>query len=139
MDKIGYLRELLFNNLFLKLISLFFAVTLWFYVAPNAPLDTLEINYVLPLELKNIPDNMMTTGKIEDRINVRLKGRQSVIREIDPNQLNVSLDLSSAKEGEISYKLNPKNINVPPNVEIIRIEPSTINIELVKRGEINKS
>ena len=127
-----YLKELLFNNLFLKLVSLFFAVTLWLYITPIAPRDTSEVNYILPLELKNIPNNMMTIGKIEDRISVRLKGRQGIIRDIDPAKLSVSLDLSKAMEGLRFYNLDPENINVPPNIDIVRIEPKTIKIDMVK-------
>lgn len=132
IETAGYIRDIFLNNLLLKLISLFFAVTVWFYVTPIAPRDTLEVNYVLPLELKNIPDNMMTVGKIKDHINVRLKGRQGVIKDIDPGQLSVGIDLSSAREGMRSYKINPDNINLPAGVEVVRIDPKTIKIDMVK-------
>ncbi|MBI5406568.1 MAG: hypothetical protein HZA18_02600 [Nitrospirae bacterium] len=128
----AYIKDLFFNNLFLKLISLFFAATLWFYVTPIAPKDTLEVNYVLPLELKNIPPNMMTVGKIEERIGVRLKGGQGVIRDMVPDKLSVSLDLSNAAEGVRFYNLDPDNINVPSSIDVVRIEPKTIKIDMVK-------
>ena len=128
----AYIKDLFFDNLFLKLISLFFAATLWFYVTPIAPKDTLEVNYVLPLELKNIPPNMMTVGKIEERIGVRLKGGQGVIRDINPDKLSVNLDLSNASEGVRFYNLDPGNINVPSSIDVIRIEPRTIKIDMVK-------
>src|SRR3990170_5929955 len=127
-----YLKDLFFNNLSLKLISLFFAATLWFYVSPLAPKDTLEVNYVLPLELKNIPPNMMTIGKIEERISVRLKGGQGVIRDINPDKLSVSLDLSNASEGVRFYNLEPDNINAPASIDDVRIEPRTIKIDMAK-------
>src|SRR3989304_1974492 len=128
----AYIKDLFLNNLSLKLISLFFAATLWFYVTPIAPKDTLEVNYVLPLELKNIPPNMMTVGKIEERIGVRLKGGQGVIRDINPDKLSVSLDLSNASEGVRFYNLDPDNINVPSSIDVVRIEPRTIKIDMVK-------
>jgi len=128
----AYFKDLFLNNLSLKLISLFFAATLWFYVTPIAPKDTLEVNYVLPLELKNIPPNMMTVGKIEERIGVRLKGGQGVIRDINPDKLSVSLDLSNASEGVRFYNLDPDNINVPSSIDVVRIEPRTIKIDMVK-------
>ena len=128
----AYFKDLFLNNLSLKLISLFFAATLWFYVTPIAPKDTLEVNYVLPLELKNIPPNMMTVGKIEERIGVRLKGGQGVIRDINPDKLSVNLDLSNASEGVRFYNLDPGNINVPSSIDVVRIEPRTIKIDMVK-------
>jgi len=132
METADYIRDLFLNNLLLKLISLFFAVTVWFYVTPIAPRDTLEVNYVLPLELKNIPENMMTVGKIEDRINVRLKGRQGIIKDIDPGRLSVGLDLSNAQEGTKYYKIHPDNITLPSGVEVVRIDPKVIKIDIVR-------
>lgn len=125
-------RDLLLNNLFLKLISLFFAIILWFYITPVVSKDTLEMNYVLPLQLKNIPEDMMVTGKVEDHINVRLKGRQSIIRDLDPDELNVSLNLSGAREGSRYYTLDHDNLNVPAKVDIVGMDPKKIKIEIVR-------
>ena len=131
MDNI---KEIVFNNFLIKIASLFFAVVLWFYVTPIAIRDTIEVNYILPIELRNIPENMMVIGKFEDRINVRLKGRQNIVRDIDPGQLSVSLDLSKVKEGERFFTLDHSNINVPSNtnIDIVRIEPKKIRIDVVK-------
>lgn len=128
----NYIKVFFLNNLFLKLASLLFSILLWFYLTPIAPRDTSEVNYVLPLELKNIPGNMMTIGKIEDRISVRLKGRQAIIRDINPDKFSVSLDLSNAMEGTRFYNLSPDNINAPSNIDIVRIEPKIIKIDMVR-------
>lgn len=130
----SYIKDLVFDNFFIKIASLFFAVVLWFYVTPIAIRDTIEVNYILPIELRNIPENMMVIGKFEDRINVRLKGRQNIVRDIDPGQLSVSLDLSKVKEGERFFTLDHSNINVPSNtnIDIVRIEPKKIRIDVVK-------
>jgi len=125
-------RNLLLNNLFLKLISLFFAIILWFYITPVVSRDTLEMNYALPLQLKNIPEDMIVTGKVEDHINVRLKGRQSIIRDLDPDELNVSLNLSGAREGARYYTLDHDNLNVPGKVDVVSMNPQKIKIEIVR-------
>ncbi|HAS17446.1 MAG TPA: hypothetical protein DCR39_06060 [Nitrospiraceae bacterium] len=125
-------RNLLLNNLFLKLISLFFAIILWFYITPVVSRDTLEMNYALPLQLKNIPDDMIVTGKVEDHINVRLKGRQSIIRDLDPDELNVSLNLSGAREGARYYTLDHDNLNVPGKVDVVSMNPRKIKIDIVR-------
>jgi len=74
----------------------------------------------------------MTVGKIEERIGVRLKGGQGVIRDINPDKLSVNLDLSNASEGVRFYNLDPGNINVPSSIDVVRIEPKTIKIDMVK-------
>lgn len=129
----SYIKNLILENTFLKFASLFFAILLWFNITPISMRDTLEVNYVLPLELKNIPEEMMVIGNFEDRINVRLRGRQNVLRDIDPTQLSVSLDLSKVKAGGRFYTIDNSNINIPPgtNMDVIRIEPKKIKIDVV--------
>src|SRR3972149_158702 len=127
-----YLKARMVKNGSLQFVRRCVAATLGAYVTPIAPKDTLEVNYVLPLELKNIPPNMMTIGKIEERIGVRLKGGQGVIRDINPDKLSVNLDLSNASEGVRFYNLDPGNINVPSSIDVVRIEPKTIKIDMVK-------
>ncbi|MCC6543758.1 MAG: hypothetical protein IT392_04560 [Nitrospirae bacterium] len=129
----SYIRNLILENAFLKFASLFFAIVLWFYISPISMRDTLEVNYVLPLELKNIPEDMMVIGNFEDRINVRLRGRQNVLRDLDPTQLSVSLDLSKVKAGGRFYAIDNSNINIPhgTNMEVIRIDPKKIKIDVV--------
>lgn len=128
----SYFRGILINNLFLKVISLFFAVTLWFYITPIISKDTIEINYATPLQLKNIPENIMISGKVDDHINVRFKGRQNAIKELDMGQVNVSIDLSNGKEGGRVYTLDRSNINIPPNIDVVRIDPKIIKIDMVR-------
>ncbi len=133
MGPMVYIKNLILENAALKIASLFFAIILWFYITPISMRDTLEVSYVLPLELRNIPEQMMVIGKFEDRINVRLRGRQNVLRVIDPDQLSVSLDLSNVKVGERYYTIDNSNINIPPgtNMDVIRIEPKKIKIDVV--------
>jgi len=129
----GYIRDLFFKNLLLKLIALFFAIVLWINLSPFRSRNTLEVNYVLPLQLKNIPEDMVTVGKIENHIGVRLKGTQGLINDIDPSKLSVTLDLSKAKEGVTFYKLNADNIvNLPPGVDVVRIDPNVVKITMAK-------
>jgi len=134
MVQMSYIKDLVFENLSLKIASLFFAVILRFYITPTSIRDSVKVNYVLPLELKNIPENIMVAGKFEDRINVRLKGRQNILRDIAPGQLSVSLDLTNVRAGQKYYTLDNSNINVPPGtkIDVIRIEPKKIKIDVVR-------
>lgn len=129
----SYFRGIFLNNIFLKIISLFFAVAIWLYITPIISKDTIEINYSLPLQLRNIPENIMVAGKVDDHINVRLKGRQNAIKELDIGQVNVSVDLSNGKEGARLFTLTRSNVNnIPPNIDVVRIDPGIIKIDIVR-------
>lgn len=129
----NYFRGIFLNNIFLKIISLIFAVTLWFYISPVISKDTIEINYTLPLQLRNIPENIMVSGKVDDHINVRFKGRQNAIKELNIGEVNVSVDLSNGREGTRLFTLTRSNVNnVPPNIDVVRIDPGIIKIDIVR-------
>ena len=123
------IKNLLLNNLLIKTVALFFAVALWVYVTSKGDL---EVSFVLPLELRNIPTELIVVGEVTNVVNVRLKGRQSSIRGLDPGQVHVGVDLSDAKEGENYYSLNDDNIRLPMSVEVVRMNPRTVKVQVAR-------
>ncbi len=120
------------RNAGLKLLSLAFAVLLWTYV--NAK-GRLEVTLQVPLELRNVPANLVLLGDPVDEVSVRLRGAESRLRAL-PQHLRATLDLSGATPGELSLVIGPQHINVPPNVEVLRVTPRKVTIrldELVRR------
>lgn len=121
------MRELILNNFLIKILSLFFAIVLWFFVTSKGKL---EVNFNIPLELRKIPSSMVVVGDVTDYIDVRLKGRQSAIEGISSGQISVHIDLSNANHGENAIYLSPQNIIVPPNIEVMRISPKAVRLKL---------
>ena len=101
------MRELILNNFLIKILSLFFAIVLWFFVTSKGKL---EVNFNIPLELRKIPSSMVVVGDVTDYIDVRLKGRQSAIEGISSGQISAHIDLSNANHGENTIYLSPQNI-----------------------------
>ena len=92
------MRELILNNFLIKILSLFFAIVLWFFVTSKGKL---EVNFNIPLELRKIPSSMVVVGDVTDYIDVRLKGRQSAIEGISSGQISAHIDLSMPIMGRI--------------------------------------
>lgn len=130
------IRNLIFNNFLIKLFSLFFAIILWLFVTSQGKL---EMNLNIPLELRNAPSNMLIVGDVADYIDVRLKGRQSVIGSLSAGQISAHLDLSNAQTGENVIYLSSENIVMPPNIEVMRISPKSIKIRLeqIAKKDVN--
>ncbi len=125
------LNNLLFDNMVIKLLSLIFAITLWFYVASKGKM---EVNLVAPLELKNIPASLITSGEVIDQVDITLSGKQILLRRLDQGQINASLDLSYALPGENTFYLTPENFNLPSVIDIVRIDPKVVKIRLEPRA-----
>ncbi|OGW48574.1 MAG: hypothetical protein A2Z50_05350 [Nitrospirae bacterium RBG_19FT_COMBO_42_15] len=130
------IKNFIFNNFLIKLFSLFFAIILWFFVTSQGKL---EVNLNIPLELRKTPSNMLIVGDVTDYIDVRLKGRQSVIGSLSAGQISAHLDLSNAQTGENVIYLSNENVVMPPNIEVTRISPKSIRIRLeqIAKKDVN--
>jgi YbbR domain-containing protein len=129
------LKRLIFDNFLIKVVSFLVAVTLWLYVTSKGDV---EVNFAVPLELRDVPSSLKVVGSVTDSVNVRLKGRQSAIRGLSQERVHVGVDLSEAKEGENHFLLSDENVLLPMDVEVVRIVPRTISLHLVRLNESKK-
>jgi YbbR domain-containing protein len=113
----------------LKIIAIFFAVSLWFYVLNSEPVQIerkLPINYV-------IPKGYTIASLSEKEVTIKIKGSKAFIQNIFSNKekLNVDLNpyfLSSGKTFKVKFYTS--DVSVPFGVEILDITPKETFIEL---------
>ncbi len=121
------ITQLLFDSFGLKLFSLLVAVGVWFFVViANKP----ELNFVVPLKIKNIPQNMELVGEEEPELEIRVTGNQAILSTLSSREIEATLDLSEAKPGERVYHLFPHQIGLPPGLQASRIAPQQVKIKL---------
>jgi YbbR domain-containing protein len=117
-------------NLALKLLSLFLAFVVWFVVSAPRRESVSERAFAAPLSLIGMPRELMITTPVPDTINVRLRGRGSDLRALSSQNLEVTLDLRWVQPGEAQVTLRPQAINVPPNVEVISMDPTKVHFRV---------
>ncbi|MHB8481662.1 MAG: CdaR family protein [Nitrospiria bacterium] len=120
-------KALFFKNSLVKIVSLILGVLLWGYVNSRGQV---EMNFLVPLQLKNLPDNLKIVGRTPENIEVRVKGRESTLENLTSTRLAVTLDLSKVLSGENTVYLHAENINVPLNVEVTHLLPKTIALKI---------
>jgi len=120
------LRELLFNNIGLKAISLLLALLLWLQVAGQ---QTVQRTLSLPVEFVNMASEMEISNDFERQVDVVLRSRRGTPEE---GSLTVKIDLRDAVPGaEKSFPLSEDNISDrPPGLEVVSITPSRIRLLL---------
>jgi YbbR domain-containing protein len=122
----------LLNNLFenwgIKLISLCLALTLWFYVTSKG---RTEVTLTVPMELRNIPAGMVVVGDVPGFLEVRVQGRERVLRDSASSKKVIGiLDLSTTTAGQNAVHLSPDDIRRPAGVNITHISPSEVQLKL---------
>jgi YbbR domain-containing protein len=118
------------KNLALKLLSLLLACVLWFVVSAPRRESPSERAFAAPLALIGVPRELVITTPVPDNVSVRLRGRSSDLRSLSSQNLEVTLNLSWAQPGEAEITLRPQAINVPPDVEVISIEPTKLHFRV---------
>lgn len=121
------LKHSVTNNWVTKLFSLVFATMLWMTVATQT---SSEIGMDLPIEYRNIPQELEVTGDAINVVHVRLRGASNVIRGISPQDIATTLDLANIRPGERVVPLTAQNVSVPFGVEVVRVSPSRVRLNL---------
>ncbi|OQX53046.1 MAG: hypothetical protein B5M48_04075 [Candidatus Omnitrophica bacterium 4484_213] len=120
------IKKFLLHNLALKLISLFLAIILWFYVAGEQNED-LEKRATLNIEP---PPGMVISSRSAGKVNVLFRGPKNRLSLIS-SDIAVNYKIEEIKKpGKYSFTVSPRGIDVPSGVKIVSIKPSTVTVNL---------
>lgn len=118
------------SGLLLKVLSVVLAFTVWFVVSAPRREPVSERAFAAPLSLVRMRRDLIITTPVPDTVSVRLRGRVSDLRSLSSQSLEVTVDLSFAQPGEATITLRPQAISVPPQVEVISIDPAKVRFRV---------
>ena len=117
--------ELIKKDLLYKLVSIFLAFLLWFYVT-NLQNPVIEKTITAPITYNGLKEGLVTNERPQ-KIDVKLKGPSSILNTLTAKEINVTIDLSQVKLGEASF--SPK-IDPPSGVELVSWSPRTVELQV---------
>jgi YbbR domain-containing protein len=115
------------KNWVLKLVSLFFALFLWYFVVGE---DKVDMNVTLPVEIVNLPRDLIISNQFKKQIEVTISGQRSLIRGMAEQHISRSIDLTKATPGTIVIQNDPDSISLPRGLSILRVQPPTLTLLL---------
>lgn len=119
--------KLLTENWTLKLISLVFALVLWMFIMGER---RLEVGYVVPLELQNVPAELMVANEVPSLVDVRVSGPRTLLMKVSPNDISILVDLADLQPGLTTFKRLEERLNLPNGLRVTRLSPSFIDLKL---------
>ncbi|MBE0598858.1 MAG: YbbR-like domain-containing protein [Desulfuromonadales bacterium] len=119
--------EKLTENWILKLVSLTFAIVLWFFVMGERKL---EVGFQVPLQLENIPVGLMVANEVPNLIDVRISGPRTVLMNLQPSDIRLAVDLKELQPGVTSFKRLEERLNIPSALKVTRLSPSFVDVKL---------
>jgi len=118
------------SKYFLKILSVFLALILWFFVAgDNRDALGLEVRRTfsgIPLTMRNMGADLVVVETLES-VTISLQGLSSAFDGLTPAELDAYVDLSGRAEGWHEIRIN---VTASPGVSVVRIEPAKANILL---------
>jgi hypothetical protein len=110
----------------LKLLALVFAFALWLFVMTSEKSDLI---LAAPIELQAVPPGLVVAREPES-VDVQLHGLRGSLARLAPDQLRARLSLAGVEPGEVTLRVLPEHIIVPPGITVLRISPSRIRLTL---------
>jgi YbbR domain-containing protein len=120
------MKDFLFKNLSLKILSFFFAISLWLFVNLKA---TAESTLQIPVLWESLPSFLEITNEVIDSVRIRVSGPRRILAHLESSRLPVTLDLSDAKVGLSNYQINEKMVHLPPGLTATVLPPDTIQFK----------
>jgi len=109
----------------LKLLSLVIGACLWYFVVGQ---DQMDLTVTIPLELRNLPSNLVIANQYKKDIEVAIRGPRRLIQEMRQQNISRPVDLSKAEPGALVIKNDGESIPFPQGIAVQRLQPANITL-----------
>lgn len=111
----------------LKLLALGVSMVLWIFVMTSEKSDLI---ITAPIELDGIPAGLEVKSDRPDSVEVQLHGLRGALLRVGNDRVKARLNLSGATAGEVTLRVLPEQIVVPPGITVVRVNPSRVRLVL---------
>jgi YbbR domain-containing protein len=123
-------QRVFLHNILLKIVSLLLAVGLWMAVARN-PISEVEMR--VPIEFQNFPANMEIDSADSTAVQVRVRGPERLIHQLDASEVHAQVNLATVRPGERTFDLTDR-VHVPQDLEVVQIIPGQFHLSFDERA-----
>jgi YbbR-like protein len=111
----------------LKLLALVVSMVLWAFVMTS---ERADVVIAAPIELDGIPAGLEVKGERPDSVDVQLHGLRGALERLGTERVRARLSLAGSRAGEVTLRVQPEQITVPPGVTVVRVNPSRVRLVL---------
>ena len=119
--------RLLTDNLPLKLISLAFAIVLWFFVMGER---RHEVSHIVPITYKGVPDGLIIANQVPGSAEVAISGPRALLSHLAVGDMAIVVNLAGVEAGVTSFKRLEESLQIPAGLTVTRISPAYVDVKL---------
>lgn len=123
---ISLFKRYVVHNFGLKLLSLALAAGVWFLISPQE--QPAEVALRAPVVFQNVPPQLEISSESIPEAQIRVRGPERIIRQLQPTEVHAEIDLSGAKSGERTFDLNSQDVRHPSDVSVVQVLPSQLHL-----------
>jgi YbbR domain-containing protein len=123
---ISFFKRYVVHNFGLKLLSVALAAGVWFLISPEE--QPAEVALRAPVVFEHVPSQLEISSESIPEAQVRVRGPERVIRQLQPTEVHAEIDLSRAKSGERTFDLSSGDVRHPSDVSVVQVLPSQLHL-----------
>jgi YbbR-like protein len=118
------------KNIFLQLFSIAVAVLLWYFV--NSESNLALVGFSASIEVKDLPQSQVITAQSHRQAQITVKGPSFLVSKLSATPPLVRVRLPKELQGRYLAPLLKSEIDLPPSVQIVSIEPAEVKFSFDK-------
>jgi len=129
---IALFKRYVMHNFSLKVLSLLLAGGLWFLISPDE--QPAEVAVRAPIVFEHVPPQLEISTEMIPEAQIRVRGPERVIRQLQANEIHAEIDLANAKAEERTFDLTSQEVRHPREVVIVQVVPSQLHLAFDTRS-----
>jgi YbbR domain-containing protein len=123
---IEFFKRYVLHNLGLKVLSLMLATGMWLVISPDE--QSAEVAVRAPVVFQHVPSHLEISTEVIPEAQIRVRGPERVIRQLQANEIHAEIDLANAKPEERTFDLTSQQVRHPAGVTVVQVVPSQLHL-----------
>ncbi len=123
----AHVRRKRCQDLLLLFVSFGLGVLIWLLVVGA---DQMDMTLTVPIEILNLPKNLVIYNQPQKEVNVTLRGPRSIMQEMRSRSLSLPVDLAGAKPDTVVLNADSLNLPLPGGVSVVRFQPASVTLSI---------
>jgi len=122
---IAFFKRYVVHNFWLKVLSLVLAAGLWYGISHEEPA---EISLHAPIVFENVPPHLEISSDSIPDAQIRVRGPERIIRQLQANEVRAEISLADVKPGERTFDLTSQQVRHPRDIAVVQVVPSQVHL-----------
>ncbi len=121
-----FFKRYVLHNFGLKILSLLLAAGLWVLISRDE--EPAEVALRAPIVFQHVPSELEISSESIPEAQIRLRGPERVVRQLQASEVHAEIDLADAKAGDRTYDLTSQQVRHPRDVTVVQVLPSQVHL-----------